>query len=69
MKMGMIIIQGSEKEVRQEFNTLIEKARIGFADAVTIQSEKSFKIQTTDIKITFMLDELFKEYAIYQIIE
>lgn len=67
MKMGMIISKGTEKEVRQEYNTLIEKAIKGFADAVEVK-ENEFVINSIDMKITFIFDTCLSEYGIYQII-
>lgn len=67
MKLGMIINQGTEKEVRKEFNNLLEKARKGYQGLVSVTDDSSFKIKTEGLEIIFEVDEYFKEYAIYQI--
>ena len=73
MKLGMIIKQGTEKEVRQEFNTLLEKAKVGYGDMVYEFEDDilgTFKIQDKDIKVTFSMSKYFRDtYAIYQIFE
>lgn len=68
MKLGLIIKQGSEKEVREEYCNLLEKAKEGFNDLVCVYSNNSFKIKTNELEIIFTVDRYFRnEYAIYQI--
>lgn len=70
MKLGIIIKQGTEKEVSVEFNKLLEKAKAGYGELVCVLNNKTFKIETEGVKVTFIVDALFKDdYAVYQIFE
>ena len=70
MKMGMIIAKGTELEVKKEFKNLLEKAKVGFKDAVEEKSDLWFTVNLTDCRIGFNLEKSFgDEYAIYQIID
>ncbi|MSU01376.1 hypothetical protein [Tissierella pigra] len=73
MKLGMIIKQGTEKEVRKEYDELLQKAKDGYADLVyEFEDDElgTFQIKDENMKITFSLSKsLGDEYAIYQIFE
>ena len=73
MKMGIIINQGLEKDMRKEYDELLKKAVDGFGiDGIEIQHDidGTFIIRKQDIKISFSLSKyLGDEYAIYQIFE
>lgn len=68
MKLGLIVKQGTEEEVREEFEVLKNKARAGYKDKVEIK-ENDFVIRTTDLRVTFSFDTCLSECAIYQIFE
>lgn len=63
----MTIFKGTEVEVKKEFEILLEKARLGFGDEV-LEKVDEFIIVKSDIRISFCIDKMFQEYAIFQII-
>lgn len=73
MKFGLIVLEGTEKEVRKEYSNLLEKAIAGYGDLVSEFEDDvlgTFRIETDDIKITFSMSKYFRDkYAIYQIFE
>lgn len=69
MKLGIIIKQGLEKEVAKEYQDLLQKAKEGYGDMVTVLDGKSFKIKDKNIEITFSMDNCLSKFAIYQIFE
>lgn len=66
MKIGLIIAQGSEKEIRKEFEKIKEKAKEEYPDYFD-DRDNAFDIETKGLRVSFYVDELHKnEYAIYQ---
>ena len=63
-------MQGTEKEVREEYEKLLEKAKNGYGDMVYVFEDVmgTFEIQDTNMRITFSMSQYFREYAIYQIL-
>lgn len=71
MKMGLIVAEGSELDMRKEYDILLEKAKDGFGEIEIINDiDDTFIIRKQDIKISFSLSKYFgNKYAIYQIFE
>ena len=67
MKMGITIYKGTKEEVQKEFESLLLKAREGFGDEV-LEKVDEFIIVKSDIRISFCVDKMFQEFAIFQII-
>lgn len=69
----MIVLEGNEKEVREEYCKLLEKAKAGYKDMVyefKYDLLGTFKIQDENLRVTFSVSKYFKDtYAIYQIFE
>lgn len=68
MKLGLIVKEGTEQEVREEFEVLKSKAIAGYKEKVEIK-ENDFVIRTTDLRVTFSFDTCLSQFAIYQIFE
>ena len=64
--MGITIASSRNKEeIEEQFATLLEKAKKGFANVE--EKENEFTIVTEDLRIYFNIDKLGNEYHIYQI--
>lgn len=64
MKLGIIIHQGTEKEVREECNNLLTKAIAGYGDMIYEYEEDllpTFHIRDANMKVTFSVSKYFKD--------